>query len=69
VTGAALARYRVDAGGMRHCGAVQAEGEPWPGNRTPPPLVGAVVVSLAIVLRCEVTRAAHRRSVCAFRER
>jgi hypothetical protein len=65
--GTALAHHCLNAGGMRHCGATQAEGEPRPGNRTPP--VGAVAVSLAIASCCEVTRAARRRSVHACRER
>jgi hypothetical protein len=64
--GTALARYRVDAGSVRYCGAVQAEGEARPGNRTPP--AGVVVVSLAITSRCEATRAARQRSVRACRE-
>jgi hypothetical protein len=39
-----------------HCGSAQAEGEPRPGNHTPP--VGAVVVSSAIASRCVATRVA-----------
>jgi hypothetical protein len=64
--GTALARHRVNAGGMHHCGVAQAEGGPRPGNRAPP--VGAVAVSLAITSRYEATRAARRCSVHACRE-
>jgi hypothetical protein len=64
-----LARHHVGVGGcgVRRCGAAQAEGEPRPGNRTPP--VGAVAVSPVIVSRCEAMRAARHHSVRAYRER